>query len=100
MGSFLLLEAFRRGCRRRLLRVTHSGPWAWEYRSCLLFYLKEKPKITPGVSVGGCLKQSMVSRRQRRREKWPLGQDTKEVQLDTRQAIVERCALDGEGYVH
>ena len=29
-----------------------------------------------------------------------MGQDQESEKLDTRQTIVESCALDGEGYVH
>jgi len=47
------------------------------------------------VSVGGCLKQNMASRREKKREKkWGSGQDQESVKLDMRQTIVESCALD------
>ena len=49
------------------------------------------------VSVGGCLKHSMVFIRQRKRERW-LDQGQVGVKLDLRQTIVENCALDGDGY--
>ena len=52
-----------------------------------------------GVS-GGCCKQNMVFIRQRKREKVTVGPGSKECNLDMRQATLESCALDGEGYVH
>ena len=53
-----------------------------------------------GVSVGRCLKQNMASRRQRKREKMIVGPGPRECKLNMSQAVVERCALDGEGYAH
>ena len=54
--------------------------------------LREKSTKVP---VGGCLKQDMASRREKKREKKRvLGQDQESVKLDMRQTIVESCALD------
>ena len=70
-------------------RVKHThGSWCLER--------KEHSRV-----IGGCLKQNMASRRERKREKWRLGQDQENEKLDdTKHAIVESCVLDGEGYVH
>ena len=51
-----------------------------------------------GVLVGGCLKQSMVSRIERKREKVRVGPRLRECEAGYRQTIVGSCALDGEGY--
>ena len=45
-----------------------------------------------GVSVRGCLNQSMVCRRRRKREKWRLGQVQGSAKPDTKQKIAESCA--------
>ena len=52
------------------------------------------------VPIGGCLKQSTVPRRQRKREKWRLVQDHESLKLDMRQTTVENSALDGKRYTH
>ena len=59
--------------------------------------LREKNMQVP---VWGCLKQNMVTRRQRKRGKVAVGPGPGVCKLDTRQATVESCVLDGEGYVH
>ena len=58
-----------------------------------------------GVSVGGCFKQIMVFRRERKREKeregkWRLDQDQGSAKLDMRQTIAVTCALDEGNYAH
>ena len=50
-----------------------------------------------GVSVGGCFKQNMVFRKER---KWRLDQDQGSVKLDMRQTIAVTCASDGGDYAH
>ena len=49
------------------------------------------------VSVGGCLKQGIVFRRERKREKLMVGPGSKDCITGYEGKLVENCALDGDG---
>ena len=52
------------------------------------------------VSVGGCLKQNMASRRERKREKVRVGPGLRECEAGYKTNNCRELRVSGEGYMH